>query len=45
MSAAEEQAKARKAYAAGSQQREGAKLGDGLARANGAASAQGGGAR
>ncbi|MFF0092749.1 hypothetical protein ACFYSF_22690 [Streptomyces canus] len=40
-----EQDKARKAYAAGQQNREAGKLGDGLARANGAASAQGGGRR
>ncbi|MFF5968196.1 hypothetical protein ACFY64_31635 [Streptomyces collinus] len=37
--------KARKAYAAGRQQRADGKLGDGLARGNGGASAQGGGAR
>lgn len=40
-----EQEKARKAYAAAQQQRKDGKLGDGLARGNGAASAQGGGAR
>ncbi|MFJ1606980.1 hypothetical protein ACIOHS_26955 [Streptomyces sp. NPDC088253] len=45
MSAADEQNKARKAYAAGKQQRADGKLGDRLARANGGASAQGGGAR
>lgn len=45
MSAASEQKKASKAYAAGQQSRESGKLGDGLARANGAASAQSGGRR
>jgi hypothetical protein len=47
MSAASEQRKARKAYAAGRQQRSDVKLGDGLVRANGNrdASVQGGGAR
>ncbi|MEU7323351.1 hypothetical protein ABZ682_22790 [Streptomyces griseoviridis] len=45
MSAASEQDKARDAYRRGQQQREDGKLADGLARSNGAASAQSGGRR
>jgi hypothetical protein len=45
MSAANELAKARKAYVAGKQQRKDWQRGNDLARASGGTSAQGGGAR